>query len=1654
MRFVGINLRFVELFYMFVHTKSIINPLIIKAMKSKPTTFWHRFKLEYVLIGLVFAFSQVSFAQIIAVNNNFTPQELIENNLIEGCVEVSNISSQVNGSSLGIGSYGYFDRDQSNFPFENGIILSTGSANSGGNAINTNTLNEGETSWGTDTDLETALGISNTFNATSIEFDFVSISNLITFDYILASEEYFADYPCNYSDGFAFLIKEAGTADPYTNIALIPGTSIPVNTNTIHDAIAGFCGAENEAFFDGYNIGDTNYNGRTNVLTASANIIPYVQYHIKLVIADQTDENYDSAVFIQGNSFNSTVDLGEDIITCADNYTIDGDIQNAQATYSWYLNGGLITGESNPTLNAVASGTYEVSISIPLNDMDCVITDSVEITLNSEQSIDTISDFELCDNDENGSESFDLSLLTNDIINSLAPNNYNLTYHYSQSEAQNGTNAITTPVISAANSLEIFVRVEDIDNGCLTYGSFNLIINPIPDVSGVTAISVCDDEINDGSTEIYLTDYISDITMGDPDLFVTFHYTQLDAENGLNIIGSPYVNTSPTETLYASVLNTATGCINTAPITISVEETPTLQNQELTPLSACEPEGGDGFEFFDLTEVYPELLQGLTNVTVTFHETITDAELDLNPILDPDNYLNTLEFVQQIYIRVEDDVTGCATITSVFIHANILITGTNIDSFGTCDDSSADGIEDFDLLSLGIEIINDVDDTTIAFYETEDDQENQINELDQLTPYTVTSSPQTLYITLTNLDCEHEAEIELIIYPPIDLQPIAPIDYCDADDDGFTPIQFSQFDDLFLNGSTVLFTSYHLTQDDADNNINPLPAFYTNTSSTETFFVRVSPGGTDCFDVMSFDVNVIPAPTVIDTQDVFICDNDQDGFFIVNLDSLIPQIVSSTTGLTITIHDGLAEATDGINPIPNSSVYNATTETVYYRVENNTTGCFAIVYHNITVNTLPIIPAISNFFSCELDGNQIAEFLFVDKDLEILNGQVDKQVLYFETQTDAINRTNEIDKNNIYLNTSPTQTIYVRVENLTDQDCFEVASFELEIGSIPIFDAPSNFLVCDDLSNDGIDVFNLNDKTTEMSQNSPETLDITYYTTFDDADAEINPIPNINNYTNIENPQQIFARIENGTVCHAVASFSLNVVQVPSANTPSEITLCDNDYDESTFFDLTDAEVEILDIRNDDILISYFETIEDLENGVNQIATPDNYANISNPQIVQVKVENTISGCYAVVPLELNVNSPPLINDIPLIEFCGDNTGIYSLFDATEILVDDTTDAIISYYNNLNDANSNQNNLDNNYNYSIGSQTIFIRADNIVTNCFAIMSFELVAYPSPIANTAPDLETCDDDYDNFYIFDLEEQNQYILGTQNPSQYSISYHLSNSDAEQDLNALDYIFDAFDNLTIYARIENTTTGCYSISTFNIYVNRKPLVEIPDQVLCINNPPLVVTAGNNIVFGDTYLWSTNETTSSIEITSIGQYSVTVTTPFGCQTTTTFNVTESEAATIEVTETVDFSDPNNVTVTVSGIGDYVYQLNNNPPQTTGFFQFVPLGYNTITIIDLNGCASVTKEIIVIDAPKFFTPNGDSYFDDWHIIGIEFLEGTVINIYDRYGKLITVLDWLSPGWNGYYNGNLMPATDYWFVADVKKDGVAFQVKGHFALRL
>ncbi|MDR6403493.1 MULTISPECIES: choice-of-anchor L domain-containing protein [Chryseobacterium] len=318
--------------------------------------------------------------------SNFSITQLVKDVLISGgsACSAANVTNVVVSPNLPTSnpdrSWGYFNKATTNFPFAKGIVLTTGFARKAGNNFQA-TLSDGLSVQG-DTDLATALGISNADlrDASYIEFDFVPASTKVTFRYLFASKEYQQDYPCTIGDGFALLLKKVG--DPtYQNLAVLPGGT-PVSVTNIHPTIStpggGGCPAVNESYFAGYNTAniETNFNGRVIPLTASATVIPGQTYHFKMVLADYSDSNFDSAVFLEAGSF----DIGVQILNPAgvalppsinvcDNapQTFTASVQGGGATYQWLLGGNPIPGATNASYTATQPGVYSVQVFLPGN---------------------------------------------------------------------------------------------------------------------------------------------------------------------------------------------------------------------------------------------------------------------------------------------------------------------------------------------------------------------------------------------------------------------------------------------------------------------------------------------------------------------------------------------------------------------------------------------------------------------------------------------------------------------------------------------------------------------------------------------------------------------------------------------------------------------------------------------------------------------------------------------------------------------------------------------------------------------------------------------------------------------------------------------------------------------------------------------------------------------------------------------------------------------------------------------------------------------------------------------------------------------------------------------------------------------------------------
>ena len=322
----------------------------------------------------------------------YSVEELVTEVLIDSeCNQAFNVTSSTGidfGSTNGIG---YFEANGSSWPFENGLIMTSGDvANAAG--PESGVLVDGTYAWPGDGDLEAfipGLNTGDTNNASIIEFEFVPVSNSMSFDFIFAAEEY-GTFQCTFTDAFAFLLTDS--SGNTNNLAIVPGTDDPVSVLTVRDdQYNGSCESVNAEWFANYYgpgglpplTSPTNFIGHTEVMTATATVIPNEVYTIKLVVADDGDTIYDSAVFIDGGSFDiGQLDLGEDILVSSGNALCEGQeiVLDAGAlpnnsSIEWFMDGILLEGETGVTLSVTETAFYSAIITV--DNTDCAYGDDI-----------------------------------------------------------------------------------------------------------------------------------------------------------------------------------------------------------------------------------------------------------------------------------------------------------------------------------------------------------------------------------------------------------------------------------------------------------------------------------------------------------------------------------------------------------------------------------------------------------------------------------------------------------------------------------------------------------------------------------------------------------------------------------------------------------------------------------------------------------------------------------------------------------------------------------------------------------------------------------------------------------------------------------------------------------------------------------------------------------------------------------------------------------------------------------------------------------------------------------------------------------------------------------------------------------------------------
>jgi gliding motility-associated-like protein len=273
------------------------------------------------------------------------------------------------------------------------------------------------------------------------------------------------------------------------------------------------------------------------------------------------------------------------------------------------------------------------------------------------------------------------------------------------------------------------------------------------------------------------------------------------------------------------------------------------------------------------------------------------------------------------------------------------------------------------------------------------------------------------------------------------------------------------------------------------------------------------------------------------------------------------------------------------------------------------------------------------------------------------------------------------------------------------------------------------------------------------------------------------------------------------------------------------------------------------------------------------------------------------------------------------------------------------------------------------------------------------------------------------------------------------------------------------------TVTYTITPKINGCSGTPiTIVVKVNPLPYTEIEKGTVCIDAVTGDLISGYlmDTELSETaydFQWyllpnTTNiiGTNSSYTATIDGQYKVKIMNAVtGCSDEFIIDVAKAnpaQSATYIVSNY--FEDNQAITVIVNGNGIYEYELDHSGIwQTSNVFPHVLPGEHTVTIRDTKGCTDIVLEHIrTIGYPHFFTPNGDGYNETWNIPSLKDDQPNAeIHIFDRYGKFIKQIIPAGNGWDGTYNGQLLPSTDYWFTVKFMENGTERIFKAHFSMK-
>ncbi|WP_299178475.1 T9SS type B sorting domain-containing protein [uncultured Chryseobacterium sp.] len=473
-------------------------------------------------------------------------------------------------------------------------------------------------------------------------------------------------------------------------------------------------------------------------------------------------------------------------------------------------------------------------------------------------------------------------------------------------------------------------------------------------------------------------------------------------------------------------------------------------------------------------------------------------------------------------------------------------------------------------------------------------------------------------------------------------------------------------------------------------------------------------------------------------------------------------------------------------------------------------------------------------------------------------------------------------------------------------------------------------------------------------------------------------------------------------------------------------------------FDLTTANVT----SSSPVTITYYPTLADAqtENAAALITVPTTHV-ATNGTIVYAVVKNSL-GCKSIAQITLNLYNLAIVLDNYSGVFCDDNLDgavTITLSNITPIVLNNPTYFTnVRYYANLADANAgNANTLPNNWTYT-ATTTIYIRVDS-PDGCAAVikpLNFSIGA-KIPLLTSSVIQSVCDDDLDGIKLVDMTA---FIsMFTADPT-VTYSFHATLADAQNDINPINNQVNVNTNQTVFVRFEKSGV-CPEVATIRINIKTPKKSDIlTDKVIC-SKTTTSLDAGPGF---ESYLWSTGDTTASINNVGVGNYWVDLTFN-GCVYRQHVSITESP---VPVITTIEI---NGQTVTIGASGGtppYEYSLDGTTWQSSNVFYNVPRGNHTAYVRDSRNCEIVKKEFVIINLINAITPNGDGHNDTIDYSSLMSNNNLEFRIFDRYGaEVFRGTPTNRYIWDGMIAGRPVPTATYWYFISWTEFGTNTTIK-------